>query len=75
MESWRKEIYQKTPRIDLTFWYGGENCRGKKIEMTEEEKEMNNRIMKEPVMTEEELVEIVNKQKNGKEAGIDVIKA
>jgi len=31
MESWRKEIYQKTPRIDLTFWYGGENCQGKKI--------------------------------------------
>ena len=30
MESWIIEIYQKTPRIDLTFWYGGENCKGKK---------------------------------------------
>ena len=43
--------------------------------MTEEEKEMNNKIMKEPVMTEEELVEIVNKQRNGKAAGIDGVKA
>ena len=31
--------------------------------------------MKEPVMTEEELVEIINKQRNGKAAGVDGIKA
>ena len=31
--------------------------------------------MKEPVMTEEELGEIVNKQRNGKAAGVDGIKA
>ena len=61
MEACKKEIYQKNPRIDLTFWYGGENSRGKKFEMTEEEKEVNNKIMKEPIMTEEELLEIVNR--------------
>ena len=42
--------------------------------MTEEEKEIGNKIMKEPVMTEEELVEIINKQRNGKSAGLDGIK-
>ena len=31
--------------------------------------------MKEPIMKEEELVEIVNKQRNGKAAGVDGIKA
>ena len=75
VEAWKRGIYQKNPRIDLTFWYGGENCRGKKFEMTEEEKEINNKIMKEPVMTEEELLEIVNRQRNGKAAGVDGIKA
>ena len=75
MEAWRIEIYQKTPIIDLTFWYGGENCKGKKFEMAEEEKEINNKIMKEPKMTEEELVGIINKQRNGKAAGVDGIKA
>ena len=74
MEAWKEGIYQKTLRIDLTFWYGGENSRGKKFEMTEEEKEINNKIMKEPVMTEEEMLEIVNRQRNGKAAGVDGIK-
>ena len=66
MEAWKEGIYQKTPRIDLTFWYGGKNSRGKKFEMTEEEKKTNNKIMKEPVITEEEMLKIVNRQRNGK---------
>ena len=45
-EIMEKRNLPKKTRIDLTFWYGGENCRGKNIEMTEEEKEMNNKIMK-----------------------------
>ena len=32
--------------------------------MGEEKKQENNEIMKEPVMTEKELVDIVNRQKN-----------
>ena len=75
MEAWKEGIYQKTPRIDLTFWYGRKDSRGNKFEMTEEEKEINNKIMKEPVMTEEEMLEIVNRQRNGKAAGVDGIKA
>jgi len=31
--------------------------------------------MKEPVMTEEEMLEIVSRQRNGKAAGVDGIKA
>ena len=61
MEAWKRGIYQKTPRIDLTFWYGGKGIRGKKVEMTEEEREINNKIINEPVMTEEEMHEIVNR--------------
>jgi len=34
IEAWKEGIYQKIPRIDLTFWYGGKNSRGKKFEMT-----------------------------------------
>merc|ERR1711874_100190 len=40
IKEWKQEIYQKTERIDLTFWYGGENCIGKKKEMEEEKQEI-----------------------------------
>ena len=43
--------------------------------MEEEEKEENNEIMKEPKMTENELVTIVNKQRNGKAAGVGGVRA
>ena len=43
--------------------------------MEEEEKLENNEIMKEPEMTEKELVDIVNRQKNGNAAGVDGVKA
>ena len=42
-----------------------------KLHCAEEEKEIKNKIMKEPVMTEEEMLEIVNRQRNGKAAGVD----
>ena len=61
--------------MDLTFWYGGQNCIGKKKETEEEKKQENNKIMKEPKMTEKELVNIVNGQKNGKAAGVDGVRA
>ena len=65
MEAWKEGIYQKTPKIDLTFQYGGEISRGKKFEITLK-KEMNNKIMKEPIMTEKKLLEIVNRQRSRK---------
>ena len=43
--------------------------------MEEEEKQENNENMKERVMTENELVDIVNRQKNGKATGVDGVKA
>ena len=39
IDKWKQTIYQKTGRIDFTFWYGNEKLRGKKEEMEEEEKE------------------------------------
>merc|ERR1712055_1212933 len=75
IEEWNQEIYQKTERVDLTFWFGGENCIGKKKEMEVEERQEDSGIMKEPKMTEKELVTIVNGQKNGKVAGVDGVRA
>ena len=75
IDRWKQEIYQKTQRVDLTFWYGGENCIGKKKEMEEEEKNEDDGIMKEPQMIEKELVTIVNKQRNGKATGVDGVRA
>ena len=43
--------------------------------MEEEESQGNTGIMKIPVMSEEELVDIVSKMKNGKAAGVDGIRA
>merc|ERR1712179_85027 len=74
IEEWKQERYQKTERVDLTFWYGGENCIGKK-KMEEEEQQEDSGIMKEPKMTEKELVTIVNRQKNGNAAGVTGVRA
>ena len=75
IDKWKQEIYQKTQRADLTFWYGGEGCIGKKREMEEKEKDEDSGIMKEPQMTEKELVTIVNKKRNVKAAGVDGVRA
>ena len=74
LDKWKKEIYQKTERIDFSFWHGTNSLKGKKEEMEEEEKG-DTGIMKLPKMEEEEMVNIVKKMKNGKAAGIDGIRA
>ena len=43
-----KEIYQKTQRADLAFWYGVEGYMRKKQEMEGNEKDEYRGIMKEP---------------------------
>ena len=43
--------------------------------MEEEENQENSGIMKKTEMTEKELVDIVNGQKNGKAAGVDGVRA
>ena len=68
-------IYQKTEIVDLSLWYGKEGLKGKKKEMEEEEKQTDSGIMKIPVMTEDELVNITNNMKNGKAAGVDGVRA
>jgi len=42
INEWKQAIYQKTGRIDFSFWYGTESTTGKKEEMEEEEKNKNN---------------------------------
>ena len=75
IDEWKKKIYQKTERIDFSFWHGQEGLKGKKEEMEEEEKEGDNGIMELPIMKEKDLVDIVRKTKNGKAAGIDGVRA
>ena len=65
---WKREIYQKAPRMDLTFWYGSDRIIGMKETMRREDAE--NRAK-----GEEEMVSIIKRQKNGKAAGVDGIKA
>ena len=79
LETWKKEIYQKEPRMNLTFWYGSEHEIGLKEIMRREEAENRargeERMMTLPIMTEEDMVAIIKRQKNGKAAGVDGIKA
>ena len=79
IETWKREIYQKVTRMDLTFWYGSESKIGLKETMRRRDIENRNRgeekMMPLPVMTEEDMIRIVKRQKNGKAAGIDGVKA
>ena len=59
IDHWKQEIYQKTSRIDFSFWYGDEENRRKKRDMKDEEKKGNSRIMKFPIIREEELMNVI----------------
>ena len=69
IEKWRQTIYQKTGRVDFSFWYGTESTKGKKEEMEEEEKNENSDIMKFPKISEEDMMDVIRNMKNGKAAG------
>merc|ERR1712226_818152 len=45
-----EEIYQKTDRVDFSFWYGTDMLRGKKEEMEQEELLENSGIMEKPII-------------------------
>ena len=75
IDKWKQTIYQKTGRIDFTFWYGNESQRGKKEEMEEEQKGKKSEIIKFPVIQEEEMMTVIKNMKNGKAAGIDGVSA
>ena len=79
ISDWKVDIYQKTPRISLDFWYGTENEMGlKEKEVRENIENMNRgqgRMMPLPKMEEKDLIRIVRKQKNNKAAGVDGVKA
>merc|ERR1712179_114478 len=44
MDKWKQDIYQKTERIDFSFWHGTDRMKGKKEEMEEEEKQEHSGI-------------------------------
>merc|ERR1712030_229243 len=75
---WKRDIYQKSPEMDLSFWYGSRNRVGLKEEMRREDEENvangGSRMMPLPIMQEEDLIRIVGRQKNGKAAGTDGVK-
>ena len=74
LDEWKKKLYQKTERIDFSFWHGTNSLKGKKEEMEEEEEHEDSGIMKLPII-EEEMMDIIKKMKNGKAAGVDGIRA
>ena len=63
----------------LDFWYGTEEEMGLKEKKVRENIENMNRgqsnMMTNPIMKDEDLIRLVNKQKNVKAAGVDGIKA
>ena len=65
--------------MDLSFWYGSDKIVGLKEIMRREDAENRangeSKMMPLPIMTEEEMMNIIKRQKNGKAAGIDSIKA
>ena len=73
MENWTKQVYQKLKKADFSFWTD-ENI-GMKKEMEKELNEENSGIMKNPIITEKELVDTINNMKNNKASGVDNIPA
>merc|ERR1712030_303795 len=70
ISTWKKEIYQKALEMDLTFWYGSRNKIGlKEIMRREDEENIANggsKMMPVPIMTEEEMMKIIKRQKKRK---------
>ena len=75
IDNWKQAIYQKTDRIDFSFWYGNEENRGKKRDMEDEERKGNSGIMKFPIIWENGLMNVIKNMKNGKAAGVDGVSA
>merc|ERR1712120_18792 len=71
IKDWTEQVYQKLQKADFTFWYNEEN--GEKKRMMEQMKEGNSDIMRDPIISEKEFVEPMNKMKNNKATGIDNI--
>ena len=69
---WKQTIYQKTDRIDFSFWHGKN---GIMKDMIDKEKKHNSGIMKFPIINEDELTEVIRNMKNGKASGTDGISA
>ena len=65
--------------MDLTFWYGSSRKIGLKERMRRENEENiangGSKMMPAPIMKEEDMVRIIKRQKNGKAAGTDGVKA
>ena len=65
--------------MDIEFWYGSEGEIGMKERLEREEVDNKNRgegrMMERPAMTEDNLARIIKKQKSGKAAGVDGVRA
>ena len=79
MEYWRVTIYQKNKSDVAKLWYGNNQDTGWRISYVSYLNNLrtNNeedKIMKIPIITDEEILERSNNLKNGKAAGIDGVK-
>merc|ERR1711888_463577 len=72
MGEWIKSVYQRLAKANFTFWSGKGGEKGKMLELM---KNGNSGIMEDPVITEEEFVNTINRMKNGKASGVDNIPA
>ena len=71
IDKWKQTIYQKTEKVDFSFWHGDGKNRGIMKDMIDEEKSEDSGIMKFPQISEEELTSVIRSMKNGKASGVD----
>ena len=74
IETWKNEIYQKSPEVDWTFWYGGRGRPGLKEEMRKEDEEDiangGSRMIPVPVMQEKDLIRIVGRKRTARQQAL-----
>ena len=73
IDKWTKQVYQKLNKADFTFWSDKEV--GIRQEMEKMMLEEESGIMKNPIISEKELVDTINSMKNNKATGVDNIPA
>merc|ERR1712082_33627 len=61
---WTAKVYQKLEKADFNFWY--DKVKGEKKRMMEEMTDPESGIIENPIISEEEFVNTINKMKNNK---------
>ena len=73
MAKWTSQVYQKLEKADFSFWY--DRDQGQRQEMINQMTDDESGIMEDPVISEKEFTDTINRMKNNKATGVDNIPA